>query len=196
MKSKCSEGFTLLELLAAIVVGGILLSLGSVSLISMKKPLKMAVKSFESQLVLVRTQALSSGLAYRIKPRYLTSAEYSNGFANRFIVEQASNCTSTTWAVASQFDLDLEDVGIPDLSTISLDGLSTPNVNALDWNLCFDNRGFVYKPLKIYLKDYRGNNQARYSVFLLNKVGGFTYSNYSVDGQLAVDSQTPPRPIF
>jgi prepilin-type N-terminal cleavage/methylation domain-containing protein len=191
-----TEGFTLIEILVTIAIAGILLSLGSVSLISMRKPLKLAVKAFESQVRLVRTQALSSGRAYRIRPRYLTTAEYSAGFANRFIVEHASNCSSTSWAVASQLDLDLEDVGVVDSSTILLAGSTIPNTNAIDWNLCFDNRGFVSNPVKIYLKDYRANNQARHSVFSFSKVGGITYANYAVDGHLVVDTQTPPRPSF
>jgi hypothetical protein len=183
-------------MLVAVGIAGILISLGSVSLISIRKPLKLAVKAFESQVRLVRTQALSSGLAYRIRPRYLISTEYSQGFANRFIVEHAPNCTSTSWAVSSQLDLDLEDVGIVDSPTVVLAGSTIANANAIDWNLCFDNRGFVNNPVKVYLKDFRGHNQARYSVFSLSKVGGITYTNYAVDGHLVVDTQTPPRPSF
>ncbi|WP_310410149.1 hypothetical protein [Chamaesiphon sp. OTE_8_metabat_110] len=72
---------------------------------------------------MIRSKAIASGQAYRIRPRYLTDAEVRAAnpnraypqAANNFIVEYAANCqvtkygagTPNGWMAASQLDLDL-----------------------------------------------------------------------------------------
>jgi prepilin-type N-terminal cleavage/methylation domain-containing protein len=118
-----SQGFTLVEMLATIVLAGIIMGFALPSLLSLSKPLRDGSLEFKAQLSLIRSKAIASNQAYRIRPKYLTAAEVTAAHPNRaypqaannFIVEYAANCQVTTygsgtpngWMAASQLDLDL-----------------------------------------------------------------------------------------
>jgi hypothetical protein len=159
------------------------------SLLSLNKPLRDGVSQFQSQLSLIRTKAISSNRAYRIKPKYLTRAEYAttdypSGNPNKFVVEYAANCrvtaigvTNNGWQAASQLDLDLpQQVGITDIATTTLAVPGTPSTiavdNSLNWNICFDNRGIAGTVQTIIIKDFQANNKAKLAAFVTSTVGG------------------------
>jgi prepilin-type N-terminal cleavage/methylation domain-containing protein len=208
-----SQGFTLLEMLAVLIVVGIIMGFAVPSLLSLNKPLRDGTVLFKNQLSLVRSKAISSNQAYRLKPKYPTRAEYAGGIPSNFVVEYARNCRVATtgangWQAASQLDLDLpSNVGITDIASSTF-GTSSGTVtidNDLNWYICFDNRGLVDTTSKqqLVLKDFQGNNRAKIAAFNISLVGGvdiFTYTdntanNYPVNTDLT-DGQNPPNPTF
>ncbi len=130
-----SQGFTLIEMLVAIAMAGIMMAWAVPSLMSLDKPLRSGTLQFKNQLSLIRSKAISGSRAYRIRPKYPTAVEYKGekyqGTAHNFIVEYAGNCrvdrygSGSTgnpdgWQAASQLDLDL-----PDSIKVGLDTTST-----------------------------------------------------------------------
>jgi prepilin-type N-terminal cleavage/methylation domain-containing protein len=209
-----SQGFTLVELLITILVGGIIMTFAVPSFLTLNKPLRDGAVQFKSHLSLVRTKAISSNQAYRIRPRYINRPEYitennPTGIPRNFVVEYANNCKVLTgWQPASQFDLDLPpSVGITD-STDSYFGVTgTPDTvavaNDLNWNICFDSRGIVDTPRQVVIKDFKGNNTAKIAFFDVHKIGGVTFktyganpsNNYPINTDLH-DNQSLPNPTF
>ena len=186
-----SQGFTLIEMIATLAVAGIIMAIATPSFLSLNKPLRNGSLQFKSQLSLIRSKAISSSKAYRIRPKFTTLAEYSDRTARNFVVEYAGNCKVTTsggtngWQMASQFDLDLPpNIGIP----VGDSTLPVTNANALDWNtnstttgkgICFDNRGILETTTtKIVLKDFQGFNKARLAEIELTTVGGSDIKTY------------------
>lgn len=128
-----SQGFTLVEMLASLIVIGFIMSMAAPSLLSLNKPLRDGSLQFQAHLNLIRSKAISSNRAYRLRPKFPTKAQYQGQnyqqTPHNFIVESARNCQVTTsgfnpadttgrsdgWLVASQLDLDLpEAIGVAD----------------------------------------------------------------------------------
>jgi prepilin-type N-terminal cleavage/methylation domain-containing protein len=179
-----SQGFTLIEMLVTIAVAGIIMGFAVPSFLSLSKPLRDGSLQFKSQLSLIRSKAISSGKAYRIRPKFTTLAGYLDGVARNFLVEYAANCkvAESGWTPASQLDLDLPpNIGIPEGDTT----LPVTNANSLDWTttgkrICFDNRGILEDTdTKIVLKDFQGFNKARLAELELTKVGGVDVKTYN-----------------
>jgi prepilin-type N-terminal cleavage/methylation domain-containing protein len=124
-----SQGYTLLEMLAVVGMAGIIMGFAVPSFLSLNKPLRSGTLQFKSHLSLIRSKAISSNQAYRIRPKFPVTAQYIgqkyNQTPHNFIVEYAANCAVNTygskgatgtqdgWQIASQLDLDLqEEVGV------------------------------------------------------------------------------------
>jgi prepilin-type N-terminal cleavage/methylation domain-containing protein len=149
-----SQGFTLVEMLASLIVVGFIMGMAAPSLLSLNKPLRDGSLQFQSHLNLIRSKAISSNRAYRLRPKYPTAALVQSAHldpvtlqpsrpypqsANNFIVESARNCQVTTsgsnpsdttgrsdgWQVASQLDLDLP-------TSIGVSTTPVPKVNGTD----------------------------------------------------------------
>lgn len=202
------QGYTLIEMIATLVLAGIIAGFAVPSLLSLNKPLRDGAVQFKTQLSLMRSKAISSNQAYRIRPKFETRAEYENSIPRNFVVEYAANCKVNTlggtngWQAASQFDLDLPpNVGITDVATTN--SIS----NSLNWNsttwgattgICFDNRGIVDNTgTKIVLKDFRGDNRAKVAIIEIGKVGSVDITTYdsntsATPNAIAADSQGNP----
>jgi prepilin-type N-terminal cleavage/methylation domain-containing protein len=137
-----SQGFTLVEMLASLIVIGFIMSMAAPSLLSLNKPLRDGSLQFQAHLNLIRSKAISSNRAYRLRPKFPTKAEYRGQnyqqTPHNFIVESARNCqvtksgtnpTDTTgrsdgWQAASQLDLDLpEAIGVTDTPVPKVNGI-------------------------------------------------------------------------
>ena len=200
-----SQGFTLIEMIVTVMVAGIMMTFAIPSLLSLNKPLRDGSLQFKSQLSLIRSKAISSSKAYRIRPKFDTLAGYPDGTARNFIVEYASNCQVTAigvangWQTAAQFDLDLPpNIGIPVGAT-----LPVANANSLDWatrtatnnkSICFDNRGTLERTdTRIVLKDFKGFNKAVLAELELTTVGGIEVKTYNSNNILMYANQGNPE---
>jgi prepilin-type N-terminal cleavage/methylation domain-containing protein len=204
-----SQGYTLVEMLVVLIIFGIVMGFALPSLLTLNKPLRDGSLQFKSHLGLVRSKAISSNQAYRIKPRFGTRAAYSDARPHNFIVEYAANCkvpdplpgAASSWQAASQFDLDLTPlVGITDSASTSVNipGSGATSIdNSLNWSICFDNRGIVDTTRNVILQDFQGNNRAKIAAIVVGKVGSVDI--YTYDASLTADlndGQGIPNPVF
>jgi prepilin-type N-terminal cleavage/methylation domain-containing protein len=124
-----SQGFTLIEMIVTVSLAGIIMAFALPSLMTLDKPLRSGTFQFKNQLSLIRSKAISGSRAYRIRPKYPTSAQYRGekyqGTAYQFVVEYAANCQVNTFG--------------PGLPASGLNPNGTPNgwqaVSSLDLNL-------------------------------------------------------------
>ena len=191
------QGFTLVEMLVTLIIAGIITGFALPSFLSLNKPLRSGSLQFKSHLNLIRSKAISSNKAYRLKPKYPTATQYKGQVyqqtPHNFIVEHAANCQVATvggtngWAAASQLDLDLpEEIGIarnvpstiPNIVTVNGTSPSTP----LDWNVCYDNRGVAFQAVRVVLQDFQANNQAKYAVVDVIGVGNIDITTKNREG--------------
>jgi prepilin-type N-terminal cleavage/methylation domain-containing protein len=211
-----SQGYTLVEMLVVLIIVGIVMGFAVPSLLSLSKPLRDGSLQFKSHLSLIRSKAISSSQAYRIRPRFPNRADYDGSIPHNFIVEYAANCkvialgaANNGWETASQFDLDLPPrVGITEVNntTVTIPGTGAVTINNnLNWNICFDNRGIVDTPQYVVLKDFQsgdagtntGNNKAQIAAVSIGKVGIVEIFTYSTDFTADLnDGQSTPQPVF
>jgi prepilin-type N-terminal cleavage/methylation domain-containing protein len=96
-----SQGYTLMEMLAVISIVGIVMGFAAPSLLALNKPLRDGTSQFKSTLGLIRSKAISSNQAYRIRPKFPTKAQYIGEkypqTPRNFIIEYAANCQVNTY---------------------------------------------------------------------------------------------------
>jgi prepilin-type N-terminal cleavage/methylation domain-containing protein len=202
------RGYTLLEMLIVVAIVGVVMGIAAPSLLSLNKPLRDGSIQFKNQLNLIRSRAIASSQAYRIRPKYPTKAQYPGQIPNSFIVEYAANCRISTygpaasailpdgWTIASQLDIDLPSaVGIDGTATDTQDTPSSPTPDAnLKWSICYDNRGVAGKPVTLTLKDFQGNNRAKTVTISVQPIGAATIETKD---SASVTIATPSgEPIF
>ncbi len=176
-----SQGFTLVEMLVSLIIIGIIMGVAVPSFLWLNKPLRTGALQFKAQLSLIRSKAISSNRAYRIRP----NPDPDPNGTRDFIVETAANCRVTAlgntdgWQRASQLDLDLpKDTRI----TTTPSTISDPSGSAIDslsTGICFDSRG-ITTPIRFILKDFRGDNKAKIAMLDVSLVGNIDI--YTYDG--------------
>jgi len=115
MKKK-SRGTTLVEMLAAMTVIGLLVGVAGIWLKPMEAPLRSSVVLSQAFLRQARVTAMATTSAYRVR-----------GSSEReLIAETAASCTATTWTADDRMRLVL-----PDPVTLS----------ETSWEVCFSARG-------------------------------------------------------
>jgi prepilin-type N-terminal cleavage/methylation domain-containing protein len=203
------RGYTLLEILVVVAIVGVVMGIATPSLLSLNKPLRDGTVQFKNQLNLIRSRAIASSQAYRIRPKYPTKAQFTGQIPNSFIVEYAANCrieaygpTASAilpdgWARASQLDFDLPSaVGIDGTATVAIQDIPqtpTPDPN-LNWSICYDNRGITRQPVTFTLKDFQGNNRAKTATISVQQIGLATITTKDSAG---TTTSTPSgEPIF
>ena len=110
------SGVTLAELLVAMAVLGLCLTMSTIYLKSTDNPLKTGSVLLEGSLREARLLAISETAAYRLVPQGTRTVR----------MERASNCGDTTWS-----DSPTPWVTMPDGVTIVTEG----------WAVCFNSRG-------------------------------------------------------
>lgn len=196
-----SQGFTLIEMLAVLIVVGIIAGFAIPSLLSLSKPLRDGTLLFKNQLSLIRSKAISSNQSYRMKP----NPDPNPDGTRNFVVEYAANCRVTTtgtngWQRASQFDLDLpKNIGITDIATNISDPAIGAVSNSLGNGVCFDNRGIVDTPIRLILKDFRGDNKAKIALIDIGKLGSvdiYTYDSNTSSTPNRIPPDGDNNPVF
>ena len=184
-----SDGFSLIEMVAVLLIISIVAGFTLPSFISFNKPLRQGAAEFTQQISLARSKAIASNRSYRIRPFIDPSLPATTPLANarKFIVEYANNCriTNASWTRATQFDIDLPKyVGITDLlsTTLTVPGAVDPVTfnNTAPWNICFDSRGVAANGVSVILKDFKGDSRAKLALFNINPVGGIEVITYDV----------------
>jgi prepilin-type N-terminal cleavage/methylation domain-containing protein len=204
-----SQGYTLLEMLAVLGMVAVIVGFATPSFLALNKPLRNGTSQFVSQLGLIRSKAISSNQAYRLRPKYPLASQYIgtnagqyNGIPRNFIVEFAANCRVTVsggtngWQQASQFDLDLpQEVGISDVATVTI-GANTfsPPAN-LNWSICYDNRGMAFEGIQLTLKDFQGNNRAKNSLITITIIGQLDITTQDA-ANVAIPPDSANNPVY
>jgi prepilin-type N-terminal cleavage/methylation domain-containing protein len=195
------RGFTLVEMLVTLAVAGIIAGFAVPSLLSLNKPLRDGTLLFKNQLGLIRSKAISSNQSYRLKPNPDPNPDGTRGF----VTEYAANCRVTAtgtngWQRASQLDLDLpKNIGITDVVTNISDPAFGAISNALGNGVCFDNRGIVDNPIKLILKDFRGDNRAKIALIEVGRLGSidiYTYDSNTSANPTRIPPNSDNNPVF
>jgi len=123
-------GFTLLEVLVAMAISGILLGIASFQYLKLQNDVGYSAQSFVGALKRVRSKALASTYYYTVKPTSVTQAT----------VTYASSCSAP--AASQTIDNTLKFV------------LDSPVAfSSLTWSICFTPRGITSNSATIAIQD-------------------------------------------
>ena len=113
-----SAGWSMVELLVAMVVLTVLLGFGAVYLRPLERPLENAGGLLEGFVGQAQARAIASTKVHRVRP--IT--------ADSLVVEHAESCSAGAWVLDPELRLELpRDVALA----------------ATDWSVCFDSRGIA-----------------------------------------------------
>lgn len=129
-KKSSAQGFTLLEVLVAMTISGVLLGIVSYQYLSLKNGVGFSAQNLAGSMKRVRSKALASTYFYTVKPTSTTKAT----------VTYAGSCTAP--AAQQQTDSTLE---------FKLD--SPVAFSSLTWSVCFTPRGITTDSATITLQD-------------------------------------------
>jgi Tfp pilus assembly protein FimT len=132
-KRGSEAGFSILEMLAAMLLSLILIGTALVNLKTLNNPLLNASAQVQSFLKKVRSRAISSTMAYRITP--ISSTE--------LVTAYGSNCDN----------IDTED------NQLTLELPNGAYLTDYEWEICFSTRGLLDTNVDITLEDQNGQSR-------------------------------------
>jgi prepilin-type N-terminal cleavage/methylation domain-containing protein len=147
-------GVTLVELLAAVAITGVLAAIAAPSISTGNAPLKDSTNRVTANVKLIRAKAMSQTSAYRIRPISV----------DQLIIERAANCNAVagSWVRDAGFaDEDLELSKFIGLARVTVNGT---NVTPVDgewsgtWSICFNSRGMANGNVVMTLGDISNNS--------------------------------------
>jgi prepilin-type N-terminal cleavage/methylation domain-containing protein len=159
-----SQGFTLIEVLVAIVVVGVLAAISAPSILHLgNNPLRDGTNKLASQIRMARTRAITETTAYRIRWDMLNPSDPQN-VQTQFIVERPSDTAIVKTCSAPNSDwvrdprFATEDVTTSkkiELYQLRVNGSfpstvldPTPATPQDTWTLCIDSRGLADKNIQ------------------------------------------------
>ena len=154
-KMASTRGMTLPEVLAVVIIIGVLAAIAAPTLKFGTRPLQDTTNRFAGNFKLNRAKAMAQTSAYRIRPTSST----------QFVIERANSCAATTWAQAPGFaDEDLKFDKDIQLSAASVNGTAVASPYTA-WNLCYNSRGIADKDLVITLLNTKDSKTTQIEVF-------------------------------
>lgn len=133
MNRRSESGMTMVELLCAMGILGILLGIAVGGLKAIDRPLMDSTTSVDYFLRFVRTRAVASTKAMKVAPVSAKSLGVWSG----------DNCDSTTVSVPS----------------MSLDLRPGCTMTDTSWSVCFDQRGFAKASAVFFIVDSQGSSK-------------------------------------
>jgi prepilin-type N-terminal cleavage/methylation domain-containing protein len=129
-KGSSAQGFTLLEVLVAMTISGVLVGIVGYQYLSLQNDVGFSAQNFAGALKRVRSKTLASTYFYTVKPTSISQAT----------VMYAGSCSAP--AAEQQVDTTLE---------FKLD--SPVAFSGLTWSICFTPRGITTDSATITLQD-------------------------------------------
>lgn len=129
-KRSNSEGFTLLEVLVAMTISGVLLGIVSYQYLSLQNDVGFSAQNLVGALKRVRSKALASTYFYIVKPTSVST----------MTVTYAASCNAPS--TAQQVDTTLRFLLDPPVA-----------FSSLTWSICFTPRGITSDSATITLRD-------------------------------------------
>lgn len=145
-------GITLIELLAAVTITGVLAAIAAPNINFGTQPVKDTTNRITASLKLTRAKAMSQTSAYRL-------LRNTSGVGPPVVVQIATRCTQpdAEWTQAPGFVFEdwQFDEGV-NIDLVEVDGRTVTNT---DWSLCFDSRGYAAQTLNLALEDENDTSQ-------------------------------------
>jgi prepilin-type N-terminal cleavage/methylation domain-containing protein len=195
------SGFSLIEITFVMVIMAILAAISVPSMLRMYSPMRSAAQQVESGLKTVRTRAISSGNAFRIRPagnndpsgraagKYLV-VEYAVNTAGATatpstINGSVPNCPTSATSAANynwrQAQLGNDDVRLPN----EIEVVQGRNTGQFNWEICFDRQGLATVNTNvtngITLQNVNGNDRTRWIEVVVTAVGQINTRTYTKD---------------
>ena len=123
-----AHGFTLIELMVVMAIGGILTGMAAYQLKELDNPAQNSAAQVMTFLKKSRAKALATTYAYRVRPKNSTELE----------THYAISCSSATFTLDSSLGLKLP---------------STASLSNTSWSLCFAPRGTLSTSFDIVISD-------------------------------------------
>ncbi len=157
------EGYTLVEILAILILIGILVAIVSPQVLLVNKSLPSATTQLISTFKFARAKAITTTSYYRIKPDPGAAIP-----ANQLLVEyNTTSCTATTgWTTDYSFstsDLTFP-IKVQMVQPTTINGIA--QATATSWSLCYKPRGLADNDVQLTLQDLKSNKTQTVEVFL------------------------------